>query len=264
MSDTLAKYTALIGVKGLSKDEASAFCKKTKGCEGYMHVDPSEWEIRFPLSVYAEDDAKLRELWKKARASKNPADEDRFADEFAASVQRLSDYDKAEEGKNTGTVAEAKARAIKTISEQIRTGKQGARNELGEMIQMLRFQAQGGPGVPDDLSRRAKSLLQEIEEAKRTKQANGAAKRLVEHYFGSLALANISIDTQKGSSISYRENPTAMQTQPSTEASAPLSNEAKRAIQEYDCRGHWWNYTPGFVTLALVGAVAGLVRRAVK
>jgi hypothetical protein len=37
-----------------------------------------------------------------------------------------------------------------------------------------------------------------------------------------------------------------------------------RRVAEYDCRGHWWSMTPGFFSLALVGAVAGLVRRSVK
>lgn len=37
----------------------------------------------------------------------------------------------------------------------------------------------------------------------------------------------------------------------------------ERRVAEYDCRGHWWGMTPGFVSLTLIGAVAGLVRRTI-
>lgn len=37
--------------------------------------------------------------------------------------------------------------------------------------------------------------------------------------------------------------------------------DVERRVAEYDCRGHWWGMTPGFVSLTLIGAVAGLVKR---
>lgn len=37
--------------------------------------------------------------------------------------------------------------------------------------------------------------------------------------------------------------------------------DVERRVAEYDCRGHWWGMTPGFVALTLIGAVAGLVKR---
>lgn len=38
----------------------------------------------------------------------------------------------------------------------------------------------------------------------------------------------------------------------------------ERRVAAYDCRGHWWGMTPGFVSLTLIGAVAGLVKRSMK
>jgi hypothetical protein len=37
--------------------------------------------------------------------------------------------------------------------------------------------------------------------------------------------------------------------------------DVERRVAQYDCRGHWWGMTPGFVSLTLIGAVAGLVKR---
>jgi hypothetical protein len=39
--------------------------------------------------------------------------------------------------------------------------------------------------------------------------------------------------------------------------------DVERRVAQYDCRGHWWGMTPGFVSLTLIGAVAGLVKRSV-
>lgn len=55
---------------------------------------------------------------------------------------------------------------------------------------------------------------------------------------------------------------TQTQSERRTMSEKPINQaDVERRVAEYDCRGHWWGMTPGFVSLTLIGAVAGLVKR---
>jgi hypothetical protein len=95
-----------------------------------------------------------------------------------------------------------------------------------------------------------RSLLSLYELASRTK-SEADRKAFAERYADVYAKKAIEAFGEKGTPT-VNEKPTE---KPINQA------DVERRVAQYDCRGHWWGMTPGFVSLSLIGAVAGLVKR---
>lgn len=129
------------------------------------------------------------------------------------------------------------------ILAEFRTGKVDPAVNLQERVMLLRASTE-----PE-----YRSLLSLYELASRTK-SEADRKAFAERYADVYAKKAIEAFGEKGTPT-VNEKPTE---KPIDQANV------ERRVADYNCRGHWWDYVPGFWTFALVGSVAGLVRRAVK
>jgi len=113
------------------------------------------------------------------------------------------------------------------------------------------------------------ALLSLLEKAKKTK-AMADQKAFADEYSTFIGLAQIQSQVPPDVFAKFRAQlkpgaAAAPAPQGKTMEPKPINQaNVDRRVAEYDCRGHWWSMTPGFFSLALVGAVAGLVRRTIK
>jgi len=257
-----ARFSALAAVKNLTNKQASDLCRQTD-CPGFVWFEPSRWASSWPFFISETDDERLRGLWNKARASKNPSDEQKFADEFVASITRREAFDREQEKKEPSNEAEALANVEAEVLLELRTGKPSPRGAVKEVRRFIDIQIENPSKTQPDLLAEAKSLRSALEEVKagRGKDLPALAKRLAKHY----------VETAKRA-WGFDSGPTSKEMPMNEKKDAPkpdapkpdLPSEASRNVADYDCRGHWWDYTPGFLSLTLIGAVAGLVRRSFK
>lgn len=129
------------------------------------------------------------------------------------------------------------------ILAEFRTGKVDPAVNLQERVMLLRASTE-----PE-----YRSLLSLYELASRTK-SEADRKAFAERYADVCVKKAIETFGEKGT--------TTVNEKPSEK---PVDMAAvERRVAAYDCRGHWWGMTPGFVSLTLIGAVAGLVKRSMK
>lgn len=129
------------------------------------------------------------------------------------------------------------------ILAEFRTGKVDPAVNLQERAMLLRASTE-----PE-----YRSLLSLYDLASRTK-SEADRKAFAERYADVYVKKAIETFGEKGTAT-VNEKP----------SEKPVDMAAvERRVAAYDCRGHWWGMTPGFVSLTLIGAVAGLVKRSMK
>lgn len=127
------------------------------------------------------------------------------------------------------------------ILAEFRTGKVDPAVNLQERVMMLRASTE-----PEH-----RSLLSLYDLASRTK-SEADRKAFAERYADVYKKAIEAFDEKGTPTVNEKSD-------------KPVDMAAvERRVAAYDCRGHWWGMTPGFVSLTLIGAVAGLVKRSMK
>lgn len=156
--------------------------------------------------------------------------------------------------KLTDKEREAEKKAIRdAILVEFRTGKVDPSFEIAKQVAALK--ASNGA--------EARSILSLYELAARTK-SDADRKAFAEEYSDWYVRAlESAVDLVSfGKNVPPKKGTSTVNEKPSEK---PVDMAAvERRVAAYDCRGHWWGMTPGFVSLTLIGAVAGLVKRSMK
>jgi hypothetical protein len=150
------------------------------------------------------------------------------------------------------TLEDAKAKLRDGILAELRTGKVDPDVNVKNLVAALRTSGDAGP----------RSLVSLYELAERTK--SDADRRAFADQYSSWYAKQIG-EVAEGT-IADLQAKGKIPSKGTTVNEKPPVNQSnvERRVAQYDCRGHWWGMTPGFVSLTLIGAVAGLVKRSMK